>query len=111
MNTQLILTAAFGAEGAIFVAIALPLILRWVPPNQFYGFRTPKTLSDPAIWYSINRSMGIDLAIAGVVIAIAAFMVPVFARAYAASSAPMTIIMSVAVAIVIVRGLWRLRKM
>jgi uncharacterized membrane protein len=96
--------------GAVFVLISLPLILRLVPPNRFYGFRTPKTRSDSAIWYPANRSVGIDLAIAGVVIAIAAFVVPrVLAAEYLVIS--MTAIAGVALAIVVAKGLWQLRQL
>jgi uncharacterized membrane protein len=42
----------------VMAALALPLILGKVPPNQLYGFRTPKTLSSPAIWYPANRIAG-----------------------------------------------------
>ena len=41
-----------------------------MPPPFFYGFRTPKSLSDPKIWYAINRLSGIDLLIAGTLISL-----------------------------------------
>lgn len=49
----------------VLVALAIPLILGKAPPNHLYGFRTPKTLSSPAIWYSANRRAGINLLLAG----------------------------------------------
>jgi uncharacterized membrane protein len=49
--------------GIIAVA-SVPLILGVVPPNGFYGFRTRKTLADPAIWYRANRFAGCALFIA-----------------------------------------------
>ena len=45
---------------------SLPLIARLVPPNPLYGFRTPKTLSDSAIWYEANRGAGWDMLVAAV---------------------------------------------
>jgi uncharacterized membrane protein len=42
----------------VFAALAAPLALGKVPPNGFYGFRTPKTLSSPDIWYPANRIAG-----------------------------------------------------
>jgi uncharacterized membrane protein len=63
-------TVAFVLLGLGFGALGIPLALGRVPPNGTYGFRTPKTLSSPAIWYAANRIQGIDLCIAGVVIAI-----------------------------------------
>jgi uncharacterized membrane protein len=108
MSNQLSIALAFGCIGALFVAIALPLIMRRVPPNHFYGVRTPKTLSDSTIWYSINRSAGIDFAIAGVVIAIAAFVVP---RLFAVTFSAMGALVGVALVIVAAKALWRLWKL
>lgn len=52
----------------VFIAgITVPLIFELVPPNPFYGFRIPKTLSDPAIWYAANRVGGIAL-LAGIAV-------------------------------------------
>jgi uncharacterized membrane protein len=42
----------------ILAAIAVPMVLGIVPPNQLYGFRTPKTLSSPSVWYPANRIAG-----------------------------------------------------
>ena len=46
---------------------ALPLALRWVPPNRFYGFKTKFTLSDPAVWYAANAFMGRAMVAASIV--------------------------------------------
>jgi hypothetical protein len=54
----------------VFIAIGIPLALERVPPNHWYGFRTAKTFSNQTIWYAANRVAGIDLIIAGVVIAL-----------------------------------------
>jgi hypothetical protein len=43
---------------AVVILLSLPMILGKVPPNRFYGFRTPKTLSSPDIWYRANRASG-----------------------------------------------------
>lgn len=40
--------------GAIFIVVAIPLILRRVPRNRIYGYRTHATLSDDTIWYDVN---------------------------------------------------------
>ena len=37
-----------------------------VKPNPWAGFRTPRTMSDPRVWYAVNRAMGIDLMLGGV---------------------------------------------
>ena len=51
--------------------VGIPLWLEKVPPNWFYGFRTPRTLADEAVWYPVNKIGGRDLMLAGVVGAIA----------------------------------------
>ena len=43
---------------ALFIAVALPLILRKIPPNRVYGFRVPTTLNDPTAWYEANDTFG-----------------------------------------------------
>ena len=55
----------FALIGAMNVVIGVPLAKRRVGPNRWYGFRTRKTFSDPAIWYEANRILGIDLIVAG----------------------------------------------
>jgi uncharacterized membrane protein len=65
-----IVALLYGLAGLVFVAIGIPLALERVPPNHWYGFRTAKTFSNQTIWYAANRVAGIDLIIAGVVIAL-----------------------------------------
>ena len=49
----------------LVVLLAAPLTMGKVPPNQLYGFRTPKTRSSPAIWYPANRFAGWAMMAAG----------------------------------------------
>jgi hypothetical protein len=42
----------------VMAVLAVPVVLGKVPPNPIYGFRTPKTLSSPGIWYAANRIAG-----------------------------------------------------
>jgi uncharacterized membrane protein len=61
---------ALGLAGLVFIAIGIPLAVERVPPNHWYGFRTAKTFSNQTIRYAANRVAGIDLIIAGVVVAL-----------------------------------------
>jgi uncharacterized membrane protein len=54
----------------VFIAIGTPLAVERVPPNHWYGFRTAKAFSNQMICYAANRVAGIDLIIAGVVVAL-----------------------------------------
>ena len=58
----------FTIVGATFVLLGFPLKYEKIPPNWFYGFRTPKSLSSKEIWYQVNRVAGVDMIRAGVVI-------------------------------------------
>lgn len=43
----------------LFTALtSLPLALRLVPPNPFYGFKTRYTRAHPAVWYDANAFVG-----------------------------------------------------
>jgi len=42
----------------VFAVISMPLILRVVPPNPLYGFRTRATQTNAAIWYAANAFNG-----------------------------------------------------
>ena len=50
---------------AFLICLAIPMALGLVPPNRFYGFRTPKTMSSPAVWYPANRVSGWCIIAAG----------------------------------------------
>lgn len=60
----------------VLVIISIPLILRVVPPNGLYGFRTASTQSSSAIWYPANAFMGWALLVAAVVSAILLMILP-----------------------------------
>ena len=51
----------------ITIATAIPMALSKMKPNRYYGFRTPKTLSSPTIWYAANRACGQYMIIASAV--------------------------------------------
>jgi uncharacterized membrane protein len=53
----MVIVVGFGLP-TILAILALPLRLGKVRPNSFYGFRTPKTMSSPEIWYQANRFAG-----------------------------------------------------
>jgi uncharacterized membrane protein len=54
----------------IIAVVSVPLILKLVPPNGAYGFRTQQTLADPELWFRANRFAGCALFIASGVSAI-----------------------------------------
>lgn len=64
------LVTLLGCAG-LFALLAIPLALRKVPRNGLYGFRTPRTLSDDAVWYESNAYFGKALLVASAVTAAA----------------------------------------
>lgn len=50
----------------LMILVSVPMVMRRVPPNAFYGFRTPKTLSNPQIWYQANRLAGVNLIVGAI---------------------------------------------
>jgi uncharacterized membrane protein len=56
----------------IFALLSLPLILGKVPPNGVYGYRTPATLADEALWYDANAYFGRRCLLASLLSACAA---------------------------------------
>lgn len=59
------------ALAGLFILISIPLVLRKVPSNRLYGFRTPKTLRSDKIWYEANAFFGRGLIVASLVSAVA----------------------------------------
>ena len=83
----------FALVGVLFVGLSIPLIEDRVPPNRYYGFRTPKTLSDPEIWYKVNRISGADLFLGGAVITISSLMMLVLAQAWQPQHVAITLLL------------------
>ncbi|MCB9681081.1 MAG: SdpI family protein [Alphaproteobacteria bacterium] len=90
---------------AALVLLGPPLWLEKVPPNRFYGFRTPRTVSDPRTWYPVNRVAGRDLTLAGIASLALAFGLP-------ATGIPLgdegvaVLVMSVPLLIALVHSFW-----
>lgn len=74
-----LLLALYILIGALFIGLSIPLILRRVPPNRWYGFRVRRTLASPDIWYPANAysswlMLGLGLLV--ILVALAAYFVP-----------------------------------
>jgi hypothetical protein len=44
--------------GAIFILLSIPLIMKKIPLNRYYGFRFSKALESSETWYAINQYGG-----------------------------------------------------
>ena len=58
--------------GFVLALIALPMMLRLIKPKPWYGFRVPKTMNNPEIWYEINAYSGYWFFATGLVSALMA---------------------------------------
>ena len=69
----------FCGVGLLFVALAVPLLRRRVPPNTWYGLRVGETMADSEVWYEANQRSARDFLRLGVgfaVLAVALSFVP-----------------------------------
>ena len=83
MNSIQSLATLIAGSGLLIFLLAIPLILRRVPPNALYGVRTKASFSSDSDWYRINAVGGRYLAVSGLVIlavGIVGFFLPVSFR-------------------------------
>jgi uncharacterized membrane protein len=66
METDKTLVIVNLAIPLVIIALSIPLVYSKVPPNGWYGFRTPKTLSSDAMWYRTNKIGGRYFIVAAV---------------------------------------------
>ena len=64
------------AIGPVLIVLAIPLILRWIPPNRFCGFRTPSTCGNKSVWYDANALCGRHLLLLGLLMVALEFLLP-----------------------------------
>lgn len=98
--------------GVGLIVAGYPLMTRRVPPNYWYGFRVPKTLRDPYVWYEANQVAGRDLFLAGVAVLLAAIFTLLTAwlfPVWLTGRFPYAVF-TVAMLLVIVDSFWALSK-
>ena len=82
----------YGGTGLLVAVLSLPMMYDKIPPNSFYGFRTPRTLSDPNVWYPANRAAGRNLALAGVIVATTALVLFAMQKSIQPRTADLTLL-------------------
>jgi uncharacterized membrane protein len=70
MNSMQIIASLTAGTGLVIFGLAIPLILRRVPPNGIYGVRTKASFASESDWYRINSIGGRHLAVSGLLILI-----------------------------------------
>ena len=61
--------------GLVVAGVSIPLILRRIPMNGFYGVRIPKSFVSDENWYAINAYGGRFLALAGAIISVVGLII------------------------------------
>ena len=64
------------AIGPVLVVLSIPLILRWIPQNHFFGLRIPATCHNKSVWYDANALCGRHLLLLGLLMVILEFLLP-----------------------------------
>ena len=54
--------------GVLICAVGIAFIFKTVPPNRWFGIRTPRTISDPVAWYRAHRAFGCIFLVMGLAI-------------------------------------------
>ena len=52
----------------LVICLAIPLLQEKIKRNNWYGFRTPRTLSSDEIWYPVNKESAKYMIGAGILI-------------------------------------------
>jgi uncharacterized membrane protein len=60
------LASIFLGTATLIAALSIPLIMRMIPMNQFYGVRFPQSFKSEKAWYEINAFGGKALLISSV---------------------------------------------
>lgn len=87
----------YGLAG-FFTLIGLPLALRLIGPNRFYGVRTQRTMENLDVWYAANTANGIAMVAFGILSAIIVF----FLHKYWGTDTDIKLLVAMAVPVVLV---------
>ncbi len=104
----------YSIAGLLSTGLAVPLILRKVKLNGWYGFRTPKTMRDERTWYAANAFTGKLLLMWGLVVTFASivlFFVPAIRADVNLYSSLVTGVVFAGIFVMVGASFWYLRKL
>jgi hypothetical protein len=64
------------ALGPVLILVSIPLLFRWIPRNQLYGFRVAATLRNDAVWYDVNARSARHFLLLGATMVALEFALP-----------------------------------
>ena len=105
--------AIFLSAGFIEIILGIPLLLEKIKPNWFYGFRTPKTMSNKEIWYKANKYAARDLIIIGCIAVIGSLFLLFLRDSFSVETIAYTgvFLLAIPLIIMIIRGFVYLNKL
>lgn len=104
----------FVCSGLLLVGLSVPLLLRRIKPNYWYGLRVRKTLSDERIWYESNAYAAKWLLALGslhTVVSLVLYFIPTFRANLNAYATACGIIFMLAFILVIIFSFRHLRTL
>lgn len=104
----------FVCSGLLLLGLSIPLMLRRVKPNWWYGFRTRKTLGDEHIWYDSNAYAGKWLLISSIIftlVSLVLYFVPTFRTNFVLYATTCGVIFGFVFAITIVLSFRYMRRL
>jgi uncharacterized membrane protein len=95
--------------GLLTIAMAIPMVLRKVPPNGLYGLRVRATIADPVVWYEANARSGRELILVGTAFVCLSVVLSRLGLSEAAYSTACGVFLVVTLVVVAIRG-WLLAE-
>jgi len=104
----------FVCTGLLLVGLSIPLLMRRVKPNWWYGLRVPKTLNDERIWYESNAYMAkwlLALGLLHTIVSLALYFIPAYRANLDTYATVCGIIFMIAFTLVIILSFLHLRTL
>jgi len=113
MDEILITILTFIFIGVVLIILGFPLLLKKVKPNWFYGFKTLTTVKNKDIWYKVNKQVGRDFIIAGIIIILGSIFILIFQSILTLIQLIIILLLLVHLSLIIIisRGIFLLRKL
>jgi uncharacterized membrane protein len=113
MDEIFITILTFVFIGVIFILLGFPLLLEKIKPNWFYGFRTPAIVKSKNLWYKVNKQIGRDFIIAGIILISGSIFLLIFQPilTFLQLIIILLILIQLSLIIIIIRGFFLLKKL
>lgn len=98
----------------LVMALSVPMILRRVKPNSWYGLRTSKTLADEKVWYEANAYCGrvlFGVALSWIVAAFALRYIPTIGMDLVVYTTIYGTVVILGLLVVVGLSFWRLKSL